>query len=230
MSSEIICIVDRSGSMGGMVKEAIGGFNTFLKEQQAIPDDSCKFTLVMFDHEYNKVYDAADIQSVSELTDQTYVPRGTTALYDAMGRALDEAIDRIQKEYATLPRVAVMVMTDGQENASKDYTKGRLEKLVEDLKKDNWQFVFLSSDLNSFNVDLGSMTVGTSSLGYGDTAYGYSTAYTCASQNVAQYRSMGIINTDAVLLNDDGTKNKLKIAARDTADTQSSTTNNDVTT
>ena len=211
MSSEIICIIDRSGSMSNMTKEAIGGFNQFLAEQKALPDDSCKFTLILFDHVYNIIYDAENIQNVSELTEQTYVPRGTTALYDAMGRAIDDVMDRIQKEYSERPRVAVMIMTDGQENASKDYSKERLEKLVEDLKKEGWQFVFMSSDLNSFAADLGTMTVGSQSVGYNNTLKGYVSAYACAADSVKAFRSMGIVNTDHTYLADDGTKKKLNI-------------------
>jgi len=223
MASEIICIIDRSGSMGSMASEAIGGFNSFLAEQKAVPDDACKFSMVLFDHEYIKAYDAEDIQNVQELNDKTYVPRGSTALFDAMGRALDEAIDRIQKEYTTLPRVAVMVMTDGGENASKDYTKGRLDKLVEDLKKEGWQFVFMSSDLSSFNADLGQMTLGSSNIAYNSTGAGYHAAYAAAASNVASYRSMGVMTDSAVMLNDDGSTQELKIDARDAKNKKNAT-------
>ena len=218
MASEIICIIDRSGSMRSMSQEAIGGFNQFLKDQKAIPDDSCKFTLILFDHEYSTVYNAVDIQDVSELNDQTYIPRGTTALFDAMGRALDDAIDRIQREYTEKPRVAVMIMTDGQENASKDYKKDRLEKLVEELKSDGWQFVFMSSDLNSFNADLNTMAVGTMSLGYDSSAKGYTAAYYAASNSINAYRTGGVVAKGAVLLADDGSKKKLKIKDKDVVD------------
>jgi len=208
MASEIICIIDRSGSMAGMAKEAIGGFNQFLTEQKALPDDSCKFTLVLFDHDYNKIYDAVDIQDVAELNETTYVPRGTTALFDAMGRALDDAIDRIQKEYSEKPRMAVMVMTDGQENASKDYKKDRLEKLVEDLKKEGWQFVFMSSDLNSFQNDLQTMSaVGTMNVVYNNNSRGYTASYANVSQSMGVFREQGIVSTAKLDLTDDAALN-----------------------
>jgi len=213
MTSEIICIIDRSGSMTSMATEAIGGFNQFLKEQQAIPDD-CKLTLVLFDHVYDVIHNAVNIQNVHELNDSVYIPRGATALYDAMGKALDDAMARIQHEYTTPPRVAVMIMTDGQENASKNYTKSRLEKFVEDLKKDQWQFIFMSSDLASFDKDLGTMTIGTMQIGHTSTVGSYYNATAQMSNSIRAYRNMGTVNTSSVYVDNNGETDHLTVTSK----------------
>ena len=83
--TEIISIVDRSGSMQSILDDAIGGFNTFLRSQQAQPGEA-KLSLILFDHEYQVVHQAVDIQQVEPLNQDTYVPRGSTALLDAVGK------------------------------------------------------------------------------------------------------------------------------------------------
>ena len=85
--TEIISIVDRSGSMQSILDDAIGGFNTFLRSQQAQPGEA-KLSLILFDHEYQVVHQAVDIQQVESLNQDTYVPRGSTALLDAVGKIL----------------------------------------------------------------------------------------------------------------------------------------------
>ena len=86
--TEIICILDRSGSMSSIEKDAIGGFNTFLEEQKKLPG-TASVTLVLFDNEYLTTVTNADIQTVEPLSKKTYVPRGSTALLDAVGRTVE---------------------------------------------------------------------------------------------------------------------------------------------
>ena len=121
--TEIAYILDRSGSMQPLVESAITGFNSFLKDQQETPGDA-NFTLVLFDDEYLLHADRAAIADVRPLDANTYVPRGCTALLDAIGRT----IDNIGKKLAKTPekdrpgKVIIAIYTDGYENASSDYT------------------------------------------------------------------------------------------------------------
>ena len=85
--TEIVSIVDRSGSMESILDDAIGGFNTFLAAQQRQPGEA-KLSLILFDHEYQVVHQAVDIQQVEPLNQDTYVPRGSTALLDAVGKTI----------------------------------------------------------------------------------------------------------------------------------------------
>ncbi len=87
--TEIVCILDRSGSMQSMRDDAIGGFNAFLEEQKKLPG-AAHLTVVLFDHEYDVLHQGVDIQQVAPLNSDTYVPRGQTALLDAVGRTVDD--------------------------------------------------------------------------------------------------------------------------------------------
>jgi uncharacterized protein YegL len=116
--TELVFILDRSGSMGTMAKEAIGGFNAFLEEQKKLPGEA-KLTLALFDHQYSLVCNGKDIKDVEPLDDKTYVPRGTTALLDAIGRTIDDVGSRLSAttEAERPSKILVAILTDGQENA-----------------------------------------------------------------------------------------------------------------
>lgn len=149
--TEIAFVMDRSGSMESMKVEAIGSFNHFLEEQKKEPGD-VRFTLVLFDHEYLKVIDHVPLNFVAPLTNETYEPRGSTALLDAMGRTIDE----IGKRLAATPedqrpsQVIIACMTDGFENASKHYSNARIAQMIEHQRTVySWEFVFLGATLES---------------------------------------------------------------------------------
>jgi uncharacterized protein YegL len=146
--TEIAYILDRSGSMQNLQKDAIQGFNTFLKEQQAEPGD-VNFTLVLFDDEYLLHADRTPIQEVRKLTKKSYVPRGCTALLDAIGRT----IDNIGKQLANTPeperpaKVIIAIYTDGYENASTDYTAQQISKMIrKQTNTYSWEFLFLAAN------------------------------------------------------------------------------------
>ena len=92
--SEIVCVVDRSGSMGAIVNDAIGGFNTFLKEQKKVKGEAT-LTYAQFDTEYEIIHENKPLKKVPDLTDKTYQPRGATALLDAVGKTINEVGKRI---------------------------------------------------------------------------------------------------------------------------------------
>jgi hypothetical protein len=146
--TEIACVIDRSGSMAGLCSEAIGGFNSFLAAQQKAPGRA-RLTLVLFDHEYLVPCDGVDIQKVQPLDGSTYVPRGTTAMLDAIGRTIDD----LGRSLAATPeaerpgKVIVTILTDGFENASQDYTQARVSGMIaHQQEKYGWQFVFLAAN------------------------------------------------------------------------------------
>ncbi|MGC6505699.1 MAG: vWA domain-containing protein [Coraliomargaritaceae bacterium] len=149
-ATEILFILDRSGSMNTMTDEAISGFNSFLKDQRRCGGNA-RLSLTLFDHEYTPVIQSMSLDSVPSLDDDSYKPRGTTALLDAVGRSIDDCKQRRQKmpKASASNRVIVVVLTDGLENASKDYDYKRVQKLIEQQKKSGWEFLFLASDLES---------------------------------------------------------------------------------
>lgn len=186
----IAFVLDRSGSMGSMVNEAIGGFNGFIEDQQKAPGEAV-VSLVQFDHDYEKVFDWLDLKSVPKLDSKTYIPRGTTALRDAMGRTI---ID-IGKKLSSMPEeerpetIIFVVLTDGMENASKDFTAEKLRSMVEEQEKTySWKFLFLGANMDAFG-EAGKLSLGqASALNYSGDAKGLDMAYQVSSRAVRSYR------------------------------------------
>jgi hypothetical protein len=146
--TEIAFVLDRSGSMNPIADDAIGGFNTFLTEQQALTGQA-RLTLVLFDHEYMVTHNNVDIRAVPPLDAKTYTPRGMTALLDAVGRTIDDIGTRLAAtpEAERPAKVIVAILTDGQENASRDYTFARVaDKIKHQQEKYSWEFLFLAAN------------------------------------------------------------------------------------
>jgi uncharacterized protein YegL len=146
--TEIVCVVDRSGSMSVIRDDAIGGFNSFLKDQKAL-DKPCRLTYVQFDDKYEVIHNAVPLAEVPLLTAATYVPRGWTALYDAVGRT----IDMVGARLAALPeaerpaKIIFLILTDGQENSSKEYETARINEMITHQREAyQWEFVFLAAN------------------------------------------------------------------------------------
>ena len=128
---ERVFLLDRSGSMESCIDDTIEGFNTFVESQKEFGGT---MTLCLFDHEFNTVYDKVPIDQVNPLTRDTYVPRGGTALHDAMGQVLKMNMS---------DDVMVIILTDGEENSSSKYTAAHVKDLV-DTKP--WKFVYLGAN------------------------------------------------------------------------------------
>lgn len=145
-----VAILDRSGSMQGLIDDAIGGFNAFLRKQK---EDKRPATLrvVLFDHEQT-VYYRGSLHDAPEMTKESYRPRGTTAYYDALGCAINDVGIELSKlpESDRPDTVVFIIMTDGMENASKEFTRARIcEMVAHQEKKYSWQFAFLGANLDA---------------------------------------------------------------------------------
>lgn len=153
---EIIVALDRSGSMSTVRNDTIGGFNTFVSDQRREAKGDVKLTLVQFDDQYEINYNGMPIQDVSPLTEATYTPRGMTALLDAVGKTINTVGDRLAKtpENERPSLVIFVTLTDGQENASKEFKLAQIKTMItHQTEKYNWQFLFLGADQNSFQAE-----------------------------------------------------------------------------
>ena len=152
--THISLILDRTGSMEEIREDTIGGFNVFLKEQQALPDEAT-LSLIQFDSQdpYEVIHHFEKIKDVPRLTSETYVPRASTSLLDAIGRGVNDLESALEKmKPAKRPANVVMVIiTDGQENSSREFGKNQIVKMIKAEQKKGWQFVYLSADLDSIN-------------------------------------------------------------------------------
>jgi hypothetical protein len=150
--AEIICIIDKSGSMQALKDETVNGLNTFIENQKS-EESPCNFTLVQFNQELEVSIMRRPICEVAKLHSENYKPFGYTALYDALGITLKKAIETIFLLPADLKpnKVMVFIITDGLENASRFYNKSVVQDLIRKLVNNNqWEFEFYGANINSF--------------------------------------------------------------------------------
>jgi len=152
--TELVFILDRSGSMSGLENDTIGGFNSMLTKQQKEPGE-CRITTVLFDHHYEILHDRIDIKAVSNMTEKEYYIRGCTALLDAIGKTINK-IGSVQKNTAKeyrADRVLFVITTDGMENSSREFTYEKIKSKVEHQKsKYHWEFIFLGANIDAMDV------------------------------------------------------------------------------
>jgi uncharacterized protein YegL len=185
--TEIVLVVDRSGSMYSCQADAECGINSFIKEQKELDGDA-NFTLVQFDTEYDFVCEGVDINKVE---DYSLVPRGGTALLDAVGRAMQETGERLNKlDESEKPGLVVFVIvTDGEENSSREFTVDQIKEMIgEQTDKYSWQFTFLGAGLDAFagGANMGIAAGATAMYDVSKTAV----AYAASSANVGRMRKM----------------------------------------
>jgi uncharacterized protein YegL len=148
--TELVFILDRSGSMSGLEGDTIGGFNAMLEKQKKEPGEAM-VTTVLFDDQYELLHDRINLMGVMPMTDREYYARGTTSLLDAIGKTIQK-IKGVQKntsEEMRAEKVLFVIITDGFENASREYSFGQVKKLIEEQKKNNWEFLFLGANIDS---------------------------------------------------------------------------------
>jgi len=149
--TEIAVILDRSGSMQSIASDAIGGFNAFVAAQRREPG-LARLSLVLFDDQYEVPLKSAALAEVPDLTERTFVPRGSTALLDAIGRTLK----KMTTSFAARPaekkpeKIIVAILTDGQENASQKYTTPHIHDLIGEKRAQGWEFIFLAANQDAF--------------------------------------------------------------------------------
>jgi uncharacterized protein YegL len=155
MRGEIFAILDRSGSMSNCVDETIRGYNRFLDNQKEEGSGwkDMRLTTALFDDRYEVLVQACPLLDTLPLTDRAYFVRGSTALFDAIGKTLLDANTRLEaKDPADRPeRVVVLIITDGQENASTHYTAADVKRLIDGRKNAGWEFFFLGAELENFD-------------------------------------------------------------------------------
>ena len=148
--TELVFILDRSGSMAGLVSDTIGGFNSMLDKQKKEAGEAL-VTTVLFDHETVTIHDRLPIGKVPELTDREYCVRGSTALLDAVGKTVEHIsqIHRYIRPEDVPGKTMIVITTDGLENASREYSYDRVRALIEEKTKTGWEFIFLGANIDA---------------------------------------------------------------------------------
>lgn len=151
MKSEIAYILDRSGSMAKIWDDAFNGLNAFIEQQQKL-DGECVFTLSIFDDQHEVLVDAENIQTVEPISSKQAHPRGMTAFYDAIGKTVNSIGARLShtKKEDLPDKVIVVIMSDGFENASKEFNKTNIRDMIKHQEdKYNWEFIFVGAGVDA---------------------------------------------------------------------------------
>jgi len=152
--TELVFILDKSGSMSGLESDTIGGYNAMLDKQKAV-EGECRITTVLFDNNYELLHDRIDIKAVSAITEREYQVGGSTALLDAIGRTINK-IGNAQKNTAEdyrAEKVLFVITTDGMENASREFDYDKIKSMIERQKsKYSWEFIFLGANIDAVDV------------------------------------------------------------------------------
>lgn len=193
--THISIVLDRSGSMQSVWDDTIGGFNSFLESQQKLPGE-CTISAIQFDDHYEPLYTTKPVAEAQKLTRETYVPRGSTALLDAIGRTIVDTGTKL----AALPedqrpsKVLFVILTDGHENASREYNRAKVFEMIK-LQRETykWDFVFLGANQNAISAGASMGIAAGSSMTYASNAGGTKAVFTSASNYAARARA-GVSN------------------------------------
>lgn len=188
--TEIVFILDRSGSMANVVDDTIGGFNSLLKKHQELPGE-CLVSTVLFDNDSEVLHDRLDIKDIKPITSKEYYVRGCTALLDAIGGAIHH-IGNIHKYIRNedVPEKTIFVVTtDGMENASKNYDYKKVKEMIErQQSKYQWEFIFLGANIDACRE---ANRIGINKdfvMEYENNTNGITKQYECMSEAIRQTR------------------------------------------
>ncbi|MBO4383815.1 MAG: VWA domain-containing protein [Clostridia bacterium] len=148
--TEIVFILDRSGSMGGLEDDTVGGFNAMIDKQKKAEGEALVST-VLFDHETEVLHDRVPIERIAPITRNEYCVRGCTALIDAIGGAIKHVsnVHRYIRDEDVPEHTMFIITTDGMENASKRYSSNEVKRMIEDRKEKGWEFIFMGANIDA---------------------------------------------------------------------------------
>lgn len=178
--TEIVIVLDRSGSMRSIDKATVEGFNKFLDEQKNSEGEAF-VTLVQFDDRYEMNYQSTPVNIVDSLVlNETFIPRGGTALLDAVGKTIEEL--------KTDRDVVFVIITDGDENSSKTYKKEAIMKMIETQTNEGWKFLFLAANQDAIKAGRSIGIQHTNSVNYSSNDISTANVFASVSDNLKQYR------------------------------------------
>ena len=189
--TELVFILDKSGSMSGLESDTIGGFNAMLTKQQK-QEGEATITTVLFDDRYEILHDRLNLQAVRPISEREYFVEGSTALLDAVGKTIQKIV-KVQKNSAEEERaekVMFVIITDGMENASKEYSYRKIKEMIEQQKERwGWEFIFLGANIDSEQTARELGIDQEKAVNYHADSQGIVTVYAAAAEAVCSLRS-----------------------------------------
>ena len=194
--TELVFILDKSGSMSGLEADTIGGYNSMLSKQQA-EEGECRITTLLFNNSFHLLHDRIDLKAVGPITENEYRVGGSTALLDAIGLTVDK-IGNAQKNTAEdyrAEKVLVVIITDGEENSSREYSSDKVKMMIERQKnRFGWEFIFLGANIDSVET-AGRFGIGRNrAVDYVPDKQGVNLHYSTLNSTVAEYRKTGVLD------------------------------------
>jgi len=196
--TELIFIVDQSGSMMHLTEDTIGGFNSLIDAQKNVPGEAL-VTLTLFDHNVTTPLKHINLKDVRHIDHSTYCAKGMTALLDAIGITVDDVGKRLaETDEADRPsKVMVVIITDGEENSSKQFTKEQIKnKLEEQTNKYNWEFLFIGANIDSFGEASALGISASNTANFTANSVGSQSVYRTVSDTMNSYRTTGNVDID----------------------------------
>lgn len=204
--TELVFILDRSGSMSGLESDTIGGFNSLIEKQKK-QDGKCFVSTVLFDHETDVIHDRLELENIKPLTENEYFTRGCTALLDALGGAIHHIgnIHKYARREDVPEHTMFVIMTDGYENASRRYSSDKVKAMIERQKnKYGWEFLFIGANIDAVETAERYGISEDRAVNYHADSQGTAVVYDAVEQTVANFRACAPINTDwSKNINDD---------------------------
>lgn len=189
--TEVVLVVDRSGSMAGLENDTVGGLNRLLADQRK-EEGECRVTFVRFDNQYELVFESKNLDEISDFTTEDISPRGSTALLDAQGLTINAVGARLaaMSDDQRPEKVIFATLTDGYENASREFTNEKVKELIERQKKEySWHFMFLGANQDAIATARNIGICANASMTYAATGSGCAVTYDAISRNVSDLRS-----------------------------------------
>lgn len=196
--TELVFILDRSGSMAGLETDTIGGYNAMLEKQKKEPGEAI-ITTVLFDDRYELLHDRFNLQGVAPITNREYYVRGNTALLDAIGRSIHKTVN-VQRHIAEEERperVMFVITTDGMENSSREYSYEKIRQMIEyERSKYGWEFIFLGANIDAIAAAERIGIDKDKAANYNADGQGTMLNYQVISDAVSSVRSSGVVLDD----------------------------------
>ena len=195
--TELVFILDRSGSMSGLEKDTVGGFNSLIEKQKK-EDGECLVSMVQFNTVSDVIYDRCPLDQIRNMEMKDYQPSGCTALIDAMGDAIRHirSVHKYIREEDVPEHTLFVIMTDGEENASKRFSSDEVKKLVSQQKEKGWEFLFLAANIDAVETAKHYGIAENRATNYCCDEKGIETNYEELDAAVKCFRVQGCISTD----------------------------------
>lgn len=195
--TEVVFIIDESGSMHGLEGDTVGGFNSTVDKQKKL-EGECLVSTVMFNTRSRVIHDRVDIKNIEKMAENDYQPSGSTALIDALGDSIKhiKMVHRYIREEDVPSKTMFVITTDGMENASHKYSLSEVKKMIEERKEKGWEFVFLAANIDAAETARSYGIDAESCVDYVNDSKGNQLKYDCMCEAITSVRSTKKLSRD----------------------------------